>query len=104
MAVRRSCVATEVTHYPLHKDTTAAEEKQNDQQHEQQHGKDYSKAWDILQAPGKVKDMDALTHFLSKLGIEKAEDLEVLEEAELKQLGSFLKLVGQRAFNAAVHV
>ena len=55
-------------------------------------------AWNILQTPSKVKDVNALRLFLDELGVTEAEELSFCEPQDIQQLSKHLKPVHSRSF------
>ena len=53
---------------------------------------DLNEAWEILQTPKTIKDVDALTTLLDELGIDKAKGLSVIERDDLLRIAACLSL------------
>jgi len=60
---------------------------------------DYSKAYEVLQNPKYVTDIDALHRFLDALGVSEAEDLAHLDEDDFKMVFSHLKKISLKKFH-----
>ena len=72
----------------------------------QQSQKDMNKAWEIIQNKSKIKpeSVDSLVTLLEELGVDSAESLNDIDDADYEQIAQMLKKAGAKGFLKAVGV